>query len=109
MAVETIIKEYTHKTKGKVKTEYRIDADFIPEKAEQICEEFIINYCEANNHEEWLYNEYTEIIEKKNGKVGKRTFLEVRKDFIKKFFSNLTKEKKLSAKDKFINKFKENK
>lgn len=85
-----------------VETKFRVDADFIPKKANDICMEFIVNYCEANNETDWLVDEvnissYT--VERKDKATGKTytkvvecsnyPFVNLRKDFIEKFFPKL--------------------
>ena len=57
-----------------VETKFRIDAEFIPKKTNDICMEFIMNYCEANNETDWLLEEvnttsYT--VERKDKATGK--------------------------------------
>lgn len=114
--MEKIVKRYTKvdKTTGEkkvVETEYRIDAEFVPSKQEEICEEFIINYCkDDDNNAEWLYSQFTEIVKDKNGKAVKKSFLQIRKEFISKFFpALLVGKKKSNAKDDFIAMMKEKK
>lgn len=92
------------KVKGeKVETTYRIDADFVPQSANEICMEFVENYCVAHNEIEWLLEEvnitaYAVIRDK--GKPTERTevvkcdnypFVNLRKDFIAKFFPKIIK------------------
>lgn len=107
---ETIIKEYKKKNKETgevqvVKTEYTIDKDFIPTKPEEICEEFIINFCMGNKKEEdWLFNQFQERVKDKNGKEIKKPFLQIRKEFIIRHFPKIAEsKKKSSAKEDFIN------
>ena len=106
MAKEFI--EITHKNKdGEEKTiKYRIDADFVPKKLGEICEDFIQNYCLANGKEDWLDEQYasketfTVKTEKKKYKgvvyyqgqtyEADKSFISIRKDFAKEFF-NITK------------------
>ena len=91
------------KAKGEaIETRYRVDAEFVPNKANDICMEFIVNYCEANNETNWLLDEvnissYT--VKRKDKATGATytetvscsnyPFVNLRKDFIKKFFPNL--------------------
>lgn len=85
-----------------VETKFRIDAEFIPKKTNDICMEFIMNYCEANNETDWLLEEvnttsYT--VERKDKATGKTftkvvecnnyPFVSLRRDFITKFFPQL--------------------
>lgn len=94
----------TKKVDGvEVVTKYRVDTDFVPEKIAEICMEFIENYCVANNEIEWLVNtinitEY-EVVRNK-GKEDEKTetvqcdnypFVNVRRDFVKKFFPKILK------------------
>lgn len=85
-----------------VETKYRVDAEFIPKKANDICMEFIVNYCEANNETKWLLEEVnisSYIVERKDKVTGETytetvkcnnyPFVNLRKDFIGKFFPSL--------------------
>lgn len=82
-------------------TKYRIDPDFIPTKVEEICEDFIINYCEANGKESWLEAQYT-ATEKKKKKVDgvvveeeqPKSFVSIRSAFMDEFFNGIRKGKK---------------
>lgn len=115
---EYITKKYTKKAKNEneknevIETQYRVDADFIPQKADEICQDFIVNYCEKTGEEDWLYRMFTEKIERKdkegNIKQVERTALEVRKEFIAKFFPSLVVEKKpKTAKELFLQRYRE--
>lgn len=85
-------------------TEYRIDADFIPSRIDEITQEFIENYCVSKNQMKWLLAE----VEKKevrkftkatklNGvsyKAGDTceqpiSFVSMRSDFATKFFPEI--------------------
>ena len=59
-----------------VETKFRVDADFIPKKANDICMEFIMNYCEANNETDWLLDEVntTSYTVKRKDKATGKTF-----------------------------------
>lgn len=95
------------KVKGEtIETKYRIDADFVPAEISEISMEFIENYCVANNQVAWLLdeaniteyavirnkgkeNQYKEIV-----KCDNYPFVNLRKDFVKKFFPTIIKGKK---------------
>lgn len=110
MAEKWIEKEYEKIIKDKegnptgekeiVKTKYRIDADFEPAEANEICIEFIANYCIAQGKEEikWLKGLINKKVayKNKNGEDKERQYsqLEIRKEFIDRHF------KKLKAKGK---------
>ncbi len=122
MAAEYI--EIKHKNKdGKEKTiKYRIDADFIPKKLGDICEEFIQNYCLDKGETDWLDKQYdsTEVFEVKSDKGKKfdgvkyvkgdkytapKSFISIRKDFAEKFFDIKKKEEKTkTGRDKWAEK-----
>jgi len=130
MAQETIKKKYLKAVKdekgelvkdkdGKivkkvVETEYRIDSDFIPKTADDICQEFIVNYCIAKGKEDtkWLYDlmnkEETKVIKSGKNKGKEKTYkisaLEVRKEFINKYFPNLSAQEKTSVRDDLMDK-----
>lgn len=87
-----------------VETTFRIDADFVPAKANQICMEFIENYCVANDKIDWLLEEVnitTYSIERKNPETGKKEtkivkcdnypFVNLRRDFIQAYFPAILK------------------
>lgn len=104
-----IIKSYKKKDKEtgeviEVKTTYNTDPKFKPSKPEQICEEFIINYCKDDDEKaEWLFKQYEEIVKDKNGKAVKKSFLQIRKEFIELYFADIVvSSKKSSAKEEFI-------
>lgn len=95
------------KVKGEViETTYRIDADFKPTAIGEISMEFIENWCVANNEVNWLLDEiniteYAVIRDK--GKPTERKeivktdnypFVNLRKDFVMKFFPSIMKPKK---------------
>lgn len=108
------------KVKGEVvETRYRVDADFIPQEANEICAEFIENYCVAHNEIAWLLdtvNKTSYQVVRNAGKSDEYTetvncdnypFPMLRKDFITKFFSSLgAKSDKVSWKDKLNAKYK---
>ena len=92
-----------------IETEYRIDADFQPKKATEICNEFIVNYCKSKGKEavKWLLDLMkTKIPDTdKNGEIIDRkiTNLEIRKAFVKKYFPSLSaKEKETPKQDDII-------
>lgn len=84
-------------------------ADFIPTSLNELTKEFMINYILANRPEEksWFKKLVTEEVEierkLRNGTVEKvkqcQTFAVIRKEFAKKFFPTLIKEKGLSLAD----------
>ena len=72
-----ITKNYTKKVNGEnqtVTTKYRIDAEFIPTKANEICSEFIKNYCISKGNEgiQWYIDKLEEekVSENENKKVA---------------------------------------
>lgn len=103
MAAKYITK--TKKVKGAVvETEYRIDAAFQPNEISEISMEFIENYCVANNQIDWLLdavNTTSYQVERKDKETGKTyvetvecdnyPFVNLRKDFVKKFFPSIIK------------------
>ena len=117
-------KEITHKNKdGKEKTiKYRIDAGFVPKKLDEICEEFIQNYCLEKGEEDWLDEQYASTetfkvkadkrtyknVEYKKGDTyeGEKSFISIRKDFAEKFFGIKKKaeEKAKTGREKWAEK-----
>ena len=105
----------TKTVKGeKVETNYRIDADFKPTAISDIAIEFIENYCVANNQLEWLVekvNTTSYEVERKDKNTGKKykevvqcdnyPFVNLRKDFATKFFSNIFKGDNSSSTETF--------
>lgn len=109
MAKELYIeKEYKKKDKEgnitPVKTKYRIDADFEPKKPNEICVEFIINYCEKEDkNADWLEAQFKEKTTNKSGKEVEKSFYEIRKAFVEKFFPEIEiTSSKLSPKEAFL-------
>jgi hypothetical protein len=103
---ETKKKEKT----GEKEVTYRIDADFTPSKLDEISIEFVINYCEANNQAEWLYEKLTTKVPCKIKKTGETKlreipFVKLREEFVSKFFPALKKGKKLSPTETFLQKY----
>lgn len=80
-----------------VTVKYRIDADFIPNDISEISEEFIDNYCEANNEINWLIEMVNTKVPTKNldenGNPKKvfMPFVNLRSEFAKKFFPSIIK------------------
>lgn len=127
------VKKVRKKDGSFAETKYRIDASFIPAAVNEICDKFIINYCIANNEEEWLFNELnaTETatankdrkvtavvngIKQKNYnvKAGEsyeqpKSFVSLRSDFANKFFPDIVKgsSTKTSPLDEFMKAYKE--
>lgn len=101
---ETITKKYTNKYGEEITTEYRIDSDFEPKEAKEICIEFIVNYCKAQGKEavKWLYDLMNTniVFEKEDGEKDTRkiTHLEIRKQFVEKYFAHIIKEDKSKKK-----------
>ena len=105
MAAKYITK--TKKVKGEiVETTYRVDADFVPASINEITMEFIENYCVANNELNWLVaaiNTDSYVVERKDEETGKKyletikcdnyPFVNLRRDFTEKFFSQILKSK----------------
>lgn len=94
------------KVKGEVvETKYRIDADFKPTAIGEICMEFIEAYCVANEKIDWLLEEvniteYAVIRNKGKANETKEIvkcdnypFVNLRKDFVEKFFPKIIKGK----------------
>lgn len=89
-----------------VETTYRVDAAFKPEEISEISIEFIENYCVANNKIDWLLekvNTTSYIVERKNEETGEKyketvecenyPFVNLRRDFVEKFFPKILKGK----------------
>ena len=104
MAEEYVVK--TKEVDGKViETKYRVDPGFVPEKIAEISMEFIENYCVANSEIDWLIKtiNITEYEVVRNaGKPDQKTetvkcdnypFVNIRRDFVKKFFPKIIKGK----------------
>lgn len=103
MAEKYIIK--TKVVKGEeVTTTYRVDPAFKPTAINDICMEFIENYCVANNEIEWLLqtiNTTSYPVERKNKETGKcyvetvtctnYPFVNLRRDFVAMFFPSIFK------------------
>ena len=103
-----------------VETTYRIDPDFIPEKVSDIAPEFIENYCVAKGETDWLVAEvsitsYTTIKKGEDG-VKKEVnvdctnsgypFVNLRSDFVQKFFPQILKSKKAKKEESFAERIK---
>lgn len=127
MAKLFVEKKHKNKSGEEKVIKYRVDADFVPQKIDEICEDFIQNYCIANGKEDWLDNQYEskEIFEVKAEKrkykgvvyykgqkfEADKSFISIRKDFAKEFFGitkkgeeNITGRKKWEQKKKDANK-----
>lgn len=89
-----------------VETTYRVDADFVPSEINQISIEFIENYCVAKNEVEWLVttaNTSSYVVERTDKETKKKSFetvqcdnypfINLRRDFAKKFFPEIIKGK----------------
>lgn len=109
-------------TKGKgenkktVETTYRVDPDFVPSGINEICAEFIENYCAANNAIDWLLEKVNTKIEverkQKDGTTKVVTmdypFVSLRSDFANKYFPQIIKgdkKEELSLKDRLNKKY----
>lgn len=100
MAKELYIeKEYKKKDKEgnitPVKTKYRVDADFEPKKPNEVCKEFIENYCISKGKETLQW--YIDILSKTEIKDNKEipiTEGAIKKEFIDKFFPVIRESKK---------------
>lgn len=92
------------KVKGEViETRYRVDAGFKPTEIGEISMEFIENYCVANNEIDWLLDEvntttYTVVRDKGKTSEHKEVvscdnypFVNLRRDFVEKFFPSIIK------------------
>lgn len=100
MAAKYIEKTHKNKNKVEVTRRYRIDPEFKPKKIDDISQEFIENYVEANNKGEWLL-EVIDMTEKHRDKETKEvigefdiSFMTVRKLFAEEFFPEIIKGKK---------------
>ena len=92
-----ITKVTTKKVDGKpVKEEvtYRVDADFVPSNINEVCLEFMMNYCKAHNEGDWMITTSSNTITDKKGKKRDYPFVSLRADFMKKFFPNVLKGEK---------------
>lgn len=112
MAEKYIEKTHTKvdkKTKEKsiVTTKYRIDPEFVPANASEICTEFVEAYCIANNEVEWLCDKYKSTTVGKDGKERPYSFISIRTDFCAKFFPELAKAttKKVNYRAAFLAKY----
>lgn len=79
-----ITKKHKKKDGTEVAIKYRVDADFVPTKADEISEEFIQAYCKANGKVEWLTKKYSENVK----------FMTIRKCFAEEFFNIKAADKK---------------
>ena len=82
-----------------VSTEYRVDADFIPERINEVSLDFIINYCKANKEVAWLKETAEKTKTDKHGKVMRYPFVNLRADFMNKFFPDKVVGKKDEQKE----------
>ncbi len=101
--MSTIPAETTKVKKAKEPRTYNTNPTFVPTKANEISIDFIINYCEANNKIAWLQEVASkEVPPNKNGKERKISFMEIRNEFVIKFFPTIAPkaEKKLSMYDR---------
>jgi hypothetical protein len=117
MAAEYITKESTNKKGEKKLIQYRVDAEFKPKEINDICKEFIENYCVAKNETEWFVNTISKpfVYSKgeKKGYIDEKKdypFVAVRADFVKKFFPEILKvkeeeEKKPTWKEEMLAKY----
>ena len=111
-----ITKNYTKRVNGEnqtIETKYRIDAEFVPSKANEICSEFIKNYCISKGKEsiQWYIDKLEEEKETVNEKTNttekvKLTAFEIRKAFIEKYFPTLLKKEKKNSREDLINELK---
>ena len=76
-----------------VSTKYRIDADFVPENINEVCLEFIVNYCKANKEVDWLKETANKFIIDKKEVERRYPFVKLRADFMNKFFPSKVKGK----------------
>lgn len=101
--------EFITKISGKEKKEitYRIDADFTPTDINDICIEFMENYCIAKKETEWLVDTVSKRIVDKKGKERDYPFVSLRADFVKKFFPEIIKgeDKKETIKQRILRKY----
>ena len=114
MAEQTITRTHKNKNKEVVSITYRVDPEFVPKDISEICDQFIVNYCEAYGKEDWLVEQLskTETAKAKkdrtvkaivNGeekeiqvKAGetyqqKCSFVSTRSAFANEFFSSIVK------------------
>ena len=83
------VKDKTVRTKEEV--QYRIDAAFQPSDISEICLEYIMNYCEANNEGDWLLDVSQKQITDKNDKKRDMPFVNLRAEFVKTFMPSIIK------------------
>ena len=118
MADKYVEKKHKNKDGKEGVTKYRVDSAFVPSAVNEICEEFIQNYCEANDLVDWLTAQY----EEKEVAVAKTTtkrrqagdkyeipksFVSIRSAFVAKCFPNIVKgDSKDSPRDKWLKKHK---
>ena len=107
MAAKYVTKEHKNKAGELISTKYRVDADFVPQKASDITPEFIENYCVANDEVAWLVEAVQKKITDKNGKKRDYPFVNLRADFVAKYFPDLAAAKKpaLSFKEQILKKY----
>lgn len=91
-----------------IENKYRVDVDFVPKKSVEICTEFMIAYCKSKGKEDaqWLLSLIKgkkEVIDEKGNKTErKNTTLEVKKEFVAKYFPNIIKKKEAPKTDSYI-------
>jgi ABC-type Fe3+/spermidine/putrescine transport system ATPase subunit len=99
---------------------YHAEAEFIPTKVDDICAEFIENYCVANGEIEWLVetcgkktvskrkvkNDEGEVVGTKEVEIA-YTFANIRSDFVQKFFPQILKGDKANKPLSFADRIKQ--
>lgn len=72
---------YVNVRSPKGMVQFRTDPDFVPEKKEEVCAEFIKNYCLAHGEKEWLKS----VLKDEEGKY--LPIAKLRPKFWNKFFA----------------------
>lgn len=81
---------------AKPKREYIVDATYQPTTSADICYEFIENYCYEKKQMKWLVDTLQKSIVDKNGKTRSYPFVNLRADFVNKFFPDIVAPQKPS-------------
>ena len=76
-------------TRYKEEVTFRVDAAYVPESIADVSYEFIENYCDANDEGDWLLEKVDTVITDKNGASRDYPFVNLRSDFVKKFFPDI--------------------
>lgn len=114
MAAKLITKKHKNKKGQVVETTYRVDADFIPTTINDIVNEFMENYCVANNEMAWFLeklNTTSYEVKRKDKETGNTVieivkcknypFVNLRRDFTQKFFPAILKGEQADKEETF--------